>query len=504
MAQLDTSKYNVKNNSNYSFAAFPDAKIYPDENEDGKWTQHLLFGDYISIVDLEVVNNHVKVKSRNKLGWIHINDLQKERVLEVNFVDIGQGDGCHLITPNDEHYLIDAGKGDNMYRYLYWRFNLDKNTALPFKFKALLSHPDNDHFLGFSQIFDAPAVEFDKIYHSGIVQRPKRIDKGWNTQLGKKEELSDGKDYITTLLFSDNEVKSVLSDDENLSGSGSQYCKTIFKTLNQLQDPEFIGLNSNDGFIVGDGSDTSFSLEVLSPILTNIDGKKALPYFGSQGKTKNGHSVLLKLKYKKLKVLLGGDINEEAGEYINACLGDEASDKLQVDIAKACHHGSHLFNYEFLEHVNALGTVISSGDDENYSHPRPDTLGAIGKTGYSKKPLIFSTELARSNKEFSTATIPELVLKYQTWERAQKDYENLLNNFVDTPENEQAIKALKEDATKKYKEINSYLTRHGMINLRSDGHKMIMAQKLEKDSNHGKYDIYEFEYSDTEKRFVRI
>ncbi len=52
--------------------------------------------------------------------------------------------------------------------------------------------------------------------------------------------------------------------------------------------------------------------------------------------------------------------------------------------------------------------------------------------------------------------------------------------------------------------MNPYLTRHGMINLKSNEHKMIVAQKLEKDSNYGKYDIYEFEYSDIEMRFVRI
>ncbi|MEP5616830.1 MAG: hypothetical protein ABJP76_12030, partial [Flavobacteriaceae bacterium] len=436
-------------------------------------------------------------------GWIRIGDIQKTRVLEVNFVDIGQGDGCHMVTPDDQHYLIDAGKGDNMYRYLYWRFNLDKNDSLSMKFKAIVSHPDNDHYLGFADIFKESAIKFDKIYHSGVVQRPVNDTKGWNTQLGKVAELSDGAKYLLSLEFSDMAMKNILNDPENSSGSGSQYPETMALSLAQQPQPNFEALNNDTGFLIGSGGDDELSLKVIAPIIMSKDGKKALPFLKDNGKTKNGHSVLLMLKHKHLRVMLGGDINEEAGEYLNHKLGANAKTELRSDIAKACHHGSHLFSYEFLENINALGTVISSGDNENYSHPRPDTLGALGKTGYSKKPLIFSTELARSNKDFSSTTIPELVKKYQQWEKAEKAFQDFKDNFVDSPTNKQTLMELEEDKIKKYKEINSYLTRYGMITLRSDGEQMIMAQKLEKDGRGGKYDIYKFAYSDQEKRFVR-
>lgn len=49
-------------------------------------------------------------------------ETQKERLLELIFVDIGQGDGCLLITPDDRIVVIDAGAGDNMLRFLRWRF----------------------------------------------------------------------------------------------------------------------------------------------------------------------------------------------------------------------------------------------------------------------------------------------------------------------------------------------------------------------------------------------
>ena len=502
MPQLNSALFTTNGPIKFTFAGFPDAKILKDETSN-KWVQHLLFGDFITILDTEVVNNRVQVHSRNKTGWISVDNIQKNRVLEVNFVDIGQGDGCHMVTPDDEHYLIDAGKGDNMYRYLYWRFNLDENDSLPMKFKAIVSHPDNDHYLGFADIFNENAIQFDKIYHSGIVQRPVDHTKGWNTELGKVEELSDQKDYLLSLELTDLAVKNILNDPNNSSGNGSQFPETMALALNQTNQPEFVALNNHSGFMIGNGGANECSVEVIAPILDQQDGHTVLPFLKNNGKTKNGHSVLLMLKFKKLRVMLGGDINEEAGEYINGKLGSNAKSVLQADIAKACHHGSHLFSYEFLENINALGTVISSGDDENYSHPRPDTLGALGKTGYSKKPLIFSTELARSNKDFSSATIPELVNKYQKWEEAQKAFDDFKANFVDTTSNQQILADLKADMVEKYKKINSYLTRYGMISLRSDGDQLVMAQKLEKDARSGKYDIYKFEFDAGEQRFVR-
>jgi len=67
---------------------------------------------------------YIKVRCRNDNGWLRLDEIQKERALEVNFVDIGQGDGCHIVTPKDEIMLVDAGKHDNMARFLSWRYNL--------------------------------------------------------------------------------------------------------------------------------------------------------------------------------------------------------------------------------------------------------------------------------------------------------------------------------------------------------------------------------------------
>ncbi len=190
----------------FGFAVFPDVRIF--ETPGVKSIQHLLFGDYMtppkktsgkgykkwttSLTKVHEGETWINVRSRQEEGWVRLDDIQLERTLEVNFVDIGQGDGCHLVTPTDEHFIIDAGEGDNMYRFLRWRFNLaNPGGKLP-KFFGMISHPDEDHWKGFEPLLSKPPanqarqITFAKLYHNGIVQRSgsktgQIYKSGWRT-----------------------------------------------------------------------------------------------------------------------------------------------------------------------------------------------------------------------------------------------------------------------------------------------------------------------------------
>jgi hypothetical protein len=235
-------------------------------------------------------------------------------------------------------------------------------------------------------------------------------------------------------------------------------------------------------------------IEVLGPRTTKIGDKHALPIFESnKGKTKNGHSIILKLTIGNLKLMLGGDLNTPAENYLlneftktdvealrkslkknditeaqrkkltdelNAAI-EKARKYFQVDIAKSCHHGSSDFTSEFLSALNPLATIVSSGDAEPHCHPRPDTLGTIGKHSRGNRSLIFSTELARSTMEFLDLT--------------------------------------KIKSTNKKKE--RLVTVYGMINVRTDGDKVIIAQKLEQPASGRNWDIHKLEWNKVRKCF---
>ena len=417
---------------------------------------------------------------------------------------MGQGDGCHIVTPDDKHYLIDAGKEDNLYRFLKWRFNLSSPKNKAPGFTVVITHSDEDHYKGFKTLFekalpkvedpkkkpvkevqegeeeeekDTPQIRIKKIYHNGIIE-------GGGSELESLGTLVTQGDnqYVTDLCDKDADYKKRVEDldSETLKCKDGKVIKAgkyvnMLKLSTAPKEALRAGTIEKPKYLY---NKNGMTMEILGPVADKIDGKPALRVFGNDtGKTKNGHSVVIKLTIGHLRLLLGGDLNTPseyhllshysqkdvealmAGkkqEELDAAILD-ANKHLGVDIAKSCHHGSDDFSSEFLRALNPIATVISSGDEEYYCHPRPDTLGTIGKYSRSKRPMIFSTELARSGKEF-------------------------LN-----------LEKLDLSAQKKKERV---VTVYGMINVRTDGEKVIFAQKLEKKSPSGQtWDIHRLEWN---------
>lgn len=476
------------------FATYPSVKLkgYTTKGKVTKFgiIKELLFGDYLApylksgkyTYLEEGGKTYIKVRARGVDGYILETEIQENRILEINFVDIGQGDGCHLVTPDDTHYIIDAGPSDNMARFLKWRFNLKNSEKTPPAFNVIISHSDSDHYKGFAKVF-SPSEGFkqqfkiNKIYHNGMIE----LSGTSPDTLGTLVEKNDKK-YIAGLCDTDADYRKRIKgvDKPGVYVSTLNLSTAKKEALHYGSEP----LCDDDGLL----------MEVLGPVRQKINGEDALPVFDSnKGKTKNGHSVILKLTIGKLKLFLGGDLNTESEYYLlehftkvnvaelkkqlkSKTLSDKDREKLQkqindaiekarktfqVDVAKSCHHGSADFTSEFLRALNPLATIISSGDDEPHTHPRPDTLGTIGKHSRGERSLIFSTELARSTKEFIEIAKGER--KTVTKERA--------------------------------------VTVYGMINLRSDGEKVIIAQKLERQAAGRGWDIHKLEWNKTINEF---
>ena len=84
--------------------------------------------------------------------------------------------------------------------------------------------------------------------------------------------------------------------------------------------------------------------------------------------------------------------------------------KLETPLAqvfKASHHGSQDFTSDFLKIVQPWITVVSSGDDPDYGHPRAALLGSLGRYApdFIDKPLLFSTEVAATFKSIKEASL---------------------------------------------------------------------------------------------------
>ena len=116
--------------------------------------------------------------------------------------------------------------------------------------------------------------------------------------------------------------------------------------------------------------------------------------------------------------------------------------------------------------LNPIATIISSGDEEPHVHPRPDTLGTIGKHSRGERSLIFSTELARSSKEF-------------------------IELSKINPKNESERDEIRERT----------VTVYGMINVRTDGEKVLIAQRIEKPMASRCWDIHPLVWNEQKGEF---
>lgn len=100
----------------------------------------------------------------NVFTWREIFDLAGSRLLEVNFLNVGQGDAIFIEAPQASQILIDGGQGSSV---------LEKLAAkIPFWDKSLdvviLTHSDKDHVDGLINVLNKYSV--DCIVWSGAVK----------------------------------------------------------------------------------------------------------------------------------------------------------------------------------------------------------------------------------------------------------------------------------------------------------------------------------------------
>ena len=387
------------------------------EDEPGtKPKAHLLWGDRVSIEAAGPARS--KVKARGKTGFVDNSALGDTPLLEVYFIDVGQGDGILIRTPDGRHVMIDGGykramqpSGKNAADFVDWKFARDYGVDTIHLDAILTSHNDADHYGGLSDLLnvsavgelDADHVRVDAYYHAGVAWWMKPQGDRW---LGPTV-TDGGRKYLTQLMGDRAQVEAALPSGASprLQGDWREFMECVAAATTASGAPTPIKrLSQLDQFVPGfDGAGGTAALRVLGPFERQVGGQPALrSYASSPDKNTNGNSLLLRLDFGRVRILLTGDLNSDSQR---ALLEDYTGNRieLQCDVAKACHHGSDDVSYEFLSAMRPAVTVISSGDSEGHDHPRPAVVAASATTGYLEikddavvSPLVYSTELARS------------------------------------------------------------------------------------------------------------
>jgi competence protein ComEC len=409
-------KYLVKNSRLYKSASGPKTETI------------MIYGEEIETLGISE-NNRTKVRFRGDIGWVNDGDFMDKPVLEIYFIDVGQGDSTFVVTPARKKMLIDGGSNNRAFRFVSWKYRLDEiNEMSPIIIDLLvLTHADEDHIGGLIDVISSPKIKIRKIIHSGLAVYKQGI---FNERLGNVVD-QDGEKFISTSHDSIEELK-----DNSLSGNFLRWKRAIIEDGNL----EYQAVDSNSNNV--DIGDPEIIVDVLGPKVRILGSNtKQFEWFGDHAHSINGHSVVLRLNYNNVRILLSGDLNTEGEKHL---IKDEhLRSNMDAHILKAPHHGSHEFYRPWLDSVNPQISVISSGDDRDHGHPRAVFLGAIGNAS-RKNALVFSTEIAANFVE------------------------------VDKPLD---IMREREDSQLTPRELFKRRL-HGMINVRTDGKQIYAARRV--------------------------
>ena len=347
---------------------------------DGGESMQLIYGDEVETVG-NAAGGSAPVTFRGRPGSLPSASIDTEAKLECYFLDVGQGDATLIVTPGRKKILVDGGKGVAAGRIgeaeqaLTWKYELDESGASVTIDLVVLTHADEDHIGGLINLIMNDKIVVKKVIHSGIAtyDRPKADD-----QLGRRKKI-DGTDYLTTVHHTLSDLDRTNLSDDFLA----------WITVLELEGVDYESVQAGDVVDIGD---LDVLIEVLGPTVEQPAGADVLRWFGDKAHTINGHSVVLRLTYHEVSVLLTGDVNVEGAEPI---LGNpDLAAKLDAHVLKAPHHGSHEFTPAFLDAVNPQITSISSGEIPDHGHPRANFLGTVGQRSRSDTPLLFSTALS--------------------------------------------------------------------------------------------------------------
>lgn len=388
----------------------------------------LIWGDCVQVIARG--GDMCQVRARDYYGEVPADHLVESPLLEVYFIDVGQGDGVLVRTPDRRHLLVDGGlertkqhTGKNAADFVDWKFFRDYGDFRVRLDSLMASHSDNDHYGGLHDLvrqdnflaereLDCLGVDIDTFHHPGLSRWESRagVHPTHHDGLGPREVVADDFNYFVRLLGdrADAEASIVNHAESELSSYWKYFVRDVLEN-SPATTVQRLGVTRED--LQGGGelpnlwdNTVGYDIKVLGPVTVDRNGTPGLPDFGPRSYNTNGHSVCLRIDIGMASILLTGDLNKPSMDWLAESYGDRMGAWL-CDVAKACHHGSDKISYRFLENMRPAATVISSGDAEGHGHPRAEVVGASAITGRVEidreedrllTPLIYMTEIERS------------------------------------------------------------------------------------------------------------
>jgi competence protein ComEC len=155
----------------------------------------------------------------NILIWCAVFAEERNNILTVAFLDVGQGDAIFIEAPNGNQMLVDSGPNTKVLREL--------SKLMPFYDRSIdvviATHPDADHIGGLIDVFERfdigmflePGVEHDTNAYAALLRA---VDKEASTRFLARRGMSIVLDngVIIRILFPDRDVAGLDTNDASI------------------------------------------------------------------------------------------------------------------------------------------------------------------------------------------------------------------------------------------------------------------------------------------------
>ncbi len=289
------------------------------------------------------------------------NGNKSEDLLQVHFLNIGQGDAIYIVAPNKNSMLIDSGPQNEKVISEIQKFKSMFDRRLDV---LLTTHADADHIGSMKKVIEK--FQYQIFAYSGLSSDTKLFED----LMGVVSENADAKNITLTAGMS-----IVLDEKRNIRFDvlfpDFDYQIEAYQECTKREKDKFENKKIKDSKKAGAKPKPQKDI--------------CLKYLSTET---NLNSVVGKLSYGSTSFMLTGDAPMEVEKFIIQKYKTETENKnglakvrpnpLHADVLKLGHHGSKTSTSpEFLEAVLPSFAIVSAGKDNRYSHPHKKVLDTI-------------------------------------------------------------------------------------------------------------------------------
>ena len=320
------------------------AKVFLFEANKTTKVRDVRWGDFLNILE-QTPDGWSKIKWGDKHYFIRTEHIVDERPVELIFLDVGQGGRLHLrIRGNGReraHHDRRCRRRGKHVPVLQVAF---RQARVEFRLHAaIVTHPDQDHYKGFQPSSITTRSSSIASITTASPSAPVRTCSG--PRMRRAGSSPD-------IIVSDDDMRTLYADPA-VRGA-KQYPKLMHTaiTSGRVDKIEMMSTEHGTKKAARPGCRSSRRAtgarrrsRCSGPCRRARSQEPRLRWFGDtigstgqdDGKTKNGHSVILRMTIGKLNVLFGGDLNRPAEDYLLRHYSGIAANKPLADAVAGPH-----------------------------------------------------------------------------------------------------------------------------------------------------------------------